>query len=199
MLWEHNAQNECHSGLTREKFKQFSLGSRLHFGKRKAVVAFNDDSSDDKAKTVEAKSEAEIHLIKEGLKSNVNLRNIMSINDEQLDALCAKAYKMTGIKKNQVLIQQGDLFADKWDIEVKVFPNPSTNGNFTLQLDRLQADESLEIVVYNLIGKKIQSFHIQPQAGYFQQEVNLGYMAKGIYMLQIVKGDQKITKRLSFI
>lgn len=92
-----------------------------------------------------------------------------------------------------------DLFADKWDIEVKVFPNPSTNGNFTLQLDRLQADESLEIVVYNLIGKKIQSFHIQPQAGYFQQEVNLGHMAKGIYMLQIVKGDQKITKRLSFI
>ncbi|MEM8889733.1 MAG: T9SS type A sorting domain-containing protein [Bacteroidota bacterium] len=92
-----------------------------------------------------------------------------------------------------------DLFADKWDIEVKVFPNPSTNGNFTLQLDRLEAGENLEVVVYNLIGKKIQSFQIQSQAGYFQQEVNLGHMAKGIYMLQIIKGDQKITKRLSFI
>ncbi|MDW3645765.1 MAG: T9SS type A sorting domain-containing protein [Bacteroidia bacterium] len=92
-----------------------------------------------------------------------------------------------------------DLFADKWDIEVKVFPNPSTSGTFTLQLDKLQADESLEIVVYNLIGKKIQSFRIQTQQGYFQQEVKLGNMAKGIYMLQIVKGDQKITKRLSYI
>ncbi|MEL6253078.1 MAG: T9SS type A sorting domain-containing protein [Bacteroidota bacterium] len=92
-----------------------------------------------------------------------------------------------------------ELLTDKWELEVKVFPNPSTNGNFTLQLDKLHADESLEIVVYNLIGKKIQSYRIQQQHGYFQQEINLGHMAKGIYMLQIIKGDQKITKRLSFI
>ena len=38
----------------------------------------------------------------------------MSISDEQLDTLVRMAYKKTDIKKGQVLIQQGDLFADKF-------------------------------------------------------------------------------------
>ena len=48
------------------------------------------------------------------MQSNANLRALMSISDEQLDTLVRMAYKKTDIKKGQVLIQQGDLFADKF-------------------------------------------------------------------------------------
>ena len=40
----------------------------------------------------------------------------MTITDEQAETMCKLAYKQTDIKKGQVHIQQGDLFADKFYI-----------------------------------------------------------------------------------
>lgn len=56
----------------------------------------------------------------------------MSIKDDQLETLCKLAYKMTGIKKGEVLIQQGDLFADKFYIVDK--------GSFTFSVSKKSSE-----------------------------------------------------------
>ncbi|CAD7940719.1 unnamed protein product [Amoebophrya sp. A25] len=124
--------------LTREKFKQFNLGARLHFGKRKAVVAPTGEKSE--GKSLLPKSEEETQLIKDGLKSNANLRAIMQITEDQLDTLCSTAYKKSGIAKGEVLIQQGDLFADKFyivDEGTFQFHIAKTKGGAECETDRV--------------------------------------------------------------
>ncbi|CAD7949721.1 unnamed protein product [Amoebophrya sp. A120] len=134
--------------LTRDKFRQFNLSSKLHFAKRKAVVAppsgegsgEEDGSGSSKPREpLLPKTDAEKEQIKEGLRANSNLRAVMQINGEQMDALTQCAYKKSGIAKGETLIKQGELFAEKFYIvaegtfEFSIAERPGRAGN---EIDR---------------------------------------------------------------
>eukprot|EP00392_Amoebophrya_sp_AT5.2_P003679 g3684.t1 len=152
--------------LTREKFKQFNLGARLHFGKRKAVVAMSGGpgggisdrvsgtttgtsagviSQSSKARQQKTpKTDAEKQTIKDGLKSNANLRAIMQITEEQLDVLTTCAYKQTDIKKGDVLIKEGDLFATKFFIV--------QDGRFQFQVSKKEGADCETDRIFTSVG-----------------------------------------------
>ena len=69
---------------------------------------------------------------------------------------------------------------------VVVYPNPS-NGNFTIQVP--DGFIGSNAIIYNLFGQSIKAFSIDDA----NQNVNL---EKGVYLLQIQKDNQVITKKI---
>lgn len=67
-----------------------------------------------------------------------------------------------------------------------VYPNPS-NGNFTIQVP--DSFIGSKAVIYNLLGQSIKAFSIDEM----NQNTNL---EKGVYLLQIQKGNQVSTKKI---
>ena len=67
-----------------------------------------------------------------------------------------------------------------------VYPNPS-NGNFTIQVS--DSFIGSKAVIYNLLGQSIKAFSIDE----VNQNTNL---EKGVYLLQIQKGNQVSTKKI---
>lgn len=84
-------------------------------------------------------------------------------------------------------------------IDIRVYPNPSSSGNFTLDIGPLSAGEQIRVKVYNLIGKEVFSRQISSRAGRYIETIHLGNYARGMYMLEVIRGDDKQTRRLSFI
>ena len=70
--------------------------------------------------------------------------------------------------------------------EFKIYPNPS-NGNFNIEID-----ENLigaKATIFNLLGQKIKAFDLKTT-------ITNQYLNKGIYLLEIEKGNDKTTKKL---
>lgn len=106
--------------LTRDKFKSFRLGEKLSFAKRRAVVAAEDADGQRQKKeagaggpNITTKTEAEIQLIKTAIQNNKNLSQIIQMDDDKLSRLAECAYKKR-VLKGSVVIQQGEIFADKF-------------------------------------------------------------------------------------
>jgi hypothetical protein len=75
-----------------------------------------------------------------------------------------------------------------------LFPNPST-GNFRLQFNTAASD-LVELQVYDLSGRSVYAKNYRDVSGFFDQEVSLGNMAKGIYLLRVVNGGKLTTRKL---
>ena len=74
----------------------------------------------------------------------------MSITEEQVDTLCRVAYKQTKIKKGEVLIQEGDLFADKFYIV--------DSGSFSFHVKKQYAENETDRVGFVGTAKEGSSF-----------------------------------------
>lgn len=75
-----------------------------------------------------------------------------------------------------------------------LFPNPSS-GNFQLQFNAASSD-SVELRVYDLAGRSVYVKDYTNVSGFFDQEVSLGNVAKGIYLLRVVNGGKLTTRKL---
>lgn len=82
--------------------------------------------------------------------------------------------------------------------DLKVYPNPSTNGYFNINFTNLSRESTLNIKIYNLIGKEVYTERI-PSGQDYDSTIRLNELPRGVYILEISNGSQKQTKRLSFI
>ena len=69
-----------------------------------------------------------------------------------------------------------------------VYPNPST-GNFTVWLKNYQANNSVEVNVYNYIGQKVKTIIAQGAVNNQIQVNSLG-LEKGMYLVEVKSGDE---------
>ena len=69
--------------------------------------------------------------------------------------------------------------------ELSVFPNPTTE-NISVQDN---ADAVGQIVVFNLLGKKIKVFEASKGEHYY-----IGDLAKGVYLVQLVGRNKQVVK-----
>jgi hypothetical protein len=84
-------------------------------------------------------------------------------------------------------------------VQLTVFPNPSSTGKFSVAVEDLRPRAVLEVRVFNLIGGEIYSTTLVATSGKETLEISLASAPTGIYMLEISLGDEKITRRISFI
>lgn len=82
---------------------------------------------------------------------------------------------------------------------VKIYPNPSKTGIFHLEFNQIKREDVINLRVYNLIGKEVVNETIQQEEGLFKTSFHLEALPKGMYILQITQGDNKLTRRISFI
>ncbi|MEM6264671.1 MAG: T9SS type A sorting domain-containing protein [Bacteroidota bacterium] len=82
---------------------------------------------------------------------------------------------------------------------INVYPNPSHSGDFWVKLELLPTEKSTHVRVYNLLGKLILADKVSSNEVHYNKSFSLSNMPKGVYMLEVTQGDQRMTRRLSFI
>jgi hypothetical protein len=98
--------------------------------------------------------------------------------------------------RGDIYFQQngGDFIA-----QLAVYPNPSTTGDFTVEFSSLNPHQDIYIRVYSLIGKEVFSKTIPAANGFYEEQFSVQQMPRGVYFLEISNGEQKQTRRLSYI
>ena len=97
----------------------------------------------------------------------------------------------TSLSNNIVEKEQSSIF----DNNVKLYPNPATEENLTVQFDLEKNLKQLEISINDITGKHFSSEIYQ---NVYKNEVNLNVKnyPKGVYLLTITtKSSEQITKR----
>jgi len=132
--------------LTREKFKTFRLAEKLNFFKRKAVMANDEAPAADSKVEIDrdhTKTSAEINLIKTAIKNNKNLSQIIQMDEDKLNRLADCAYKMQ-VSKDTVIIQQGEIFADKFYVV--------QSGEFSFHVKQVGNSETEKVAQSSFMG-----------------------------------------------
>lgn len=75
-------------------------------------------------------------------------------------------------------------FSSTSSTSISVFPNPTTH-----YFQVSHNDEIAELVITDLLGKKVKLFRYAPDAQYDVQDLR-----KGMYLVQILSEDQKVLK-----
>ncbi len=75
------------------------------------------------------------------------------------------------------------------EIKVTIYPNPATDFISVSNEDKVS-----EIVIYNLVGRKIKTFEVESGARY-----NISDLVEGMYLIQILNHAKKVitTQRIS--
>ncbi len=76
-----------------------------------------------------------------------------------------------------------------------VYPNPSADKKINVVCDLKSADKN-SVAIYNLTGAKVYEKELGSQAGFFNQEIDLGHLSGGVYVLQLQSGGQSVTKKV---
>ena len=83
--------------------------------------------------------------------------------------------------------------------EISVYPNPSTTGDFSVELREATPGTLITIKVYNLIGHEVFSRQVVVRTGLHREVISLHNAPKGVYMLELIQGQEKLSRRLSYI
>ncbi|MFK8103982.1 MAG: T9SS type A sorting domain-containing protein [Saprospiraceae bacterium] len=88
------------------------------------------------------------------------------------------------------LVADASVVVNRSAVKVKVYPNPASNF---IGL-RYKGSAVKELVIYNLLGKKMKSFLYNADQTY-----NIASLPKGMYLVRIIGHDNKVikTQRLS--
>jgi len=80
--------------------------------------------------------------------------------------------------------------------EVSIFPNPSTNGKFTLHIQPQFSEQNMELRVYNVLGEEVTNPIYS--TGNSLTEINLCSNPGGVYLLMINDGLKIFARRIVF-
>jgi photosystem II stability/assembly factor-like uncharacterized protein len=83
------------------------------------------------------------------------------------------------------------------DLGVNVYPNPSSSGIFKVAYTRFSNEMEATMQVIGLDGLPLNSQKMVRQNNTFEGEINASNLATGIYLLQIVSGEQKAVVKIS--
>jgi len=78
--------------------------------------------------------------------------------------------------------------------DFKVFPNPS-DGNFTVKF-RSDDTGNVDIVIYDLLGRKVVNQSYKNQFNNFEENLELGSLAGGIYILSVKRANKMSSHKI---
>ncbi len=81
------------------------------------------------------------------------------------------------------------------DKAVSIYPNPSSDGIFNLTLNHVLS-KNLTIKVFDSTGKLVHRQKTQQQGLLFHQKIQLQNPPKGMYIVEVNDGTQRVTKKL---
>ena len=81
------------------------------------------------------------------------------------------------------------------DITFHIYPNPSTNGFFTIMNDLKQVNENSSIKIFDANGRLVIEKKIVHN-GFTVKKINTDKLDPGIYIVSLINGDKLINKKL---
>ncbi len=81
------------------------------------------------------------------------------------------------------------------ELESRAYPNPS-NGNVTLDFHLVEEGQPLNIMVYDLMGRKVKDFEYNDASGAYSMNLEMQDLRAGVYNLVASHGDGKFNQRL---
>lgn len=83
------------------------------------------------------------------------------------------------------------------NVQFAVYPNPVKNNQITLVYDNAKAQSNNAVVeIYNTFGQQVFSTKLNNASGLFQRNIQLNNLAKGVYILKFVQGNDMKTEKL---
>lgn len=76
------------------------------------------------------------------------------------------------------------------DFNVSVFPNPSTNGSFTLNFNVVNGSD-VEVRILNVLGSVVYSENLKNFKGTYNKKITLENVSEGIYFTDVIKGNER--------
>ena len=69
---------------------------------------------------------------------------------------------------------------------INIYPNPNT-GNFTLNLEKLNHDENINIVIYNTDGTLLKQINVEKD----KKEYNVSLNRKGLFIIRVTSNNNQ--------
>lgn len=83
------------------------------------------------------------------------------------------------------------------NVSFGVYPNPSTDKKINVIYDMPAGNaEANTVTIFNLTGAKVFETKIANTSGFFNQEIDLGALNTGVYVLQFQSGNYSTTKKI---
>lgn len=111
------------------------------------------------------------------------------IDDEAADTGTLESWSLEVCSSEAVLGVNNYVFED-----FTVFPNPS-DGNFKV---RFKSDElgDVDILIYDILGRKVVEKTFKNASNRFEEEMDLGSVSGGIYLLSVKRGNKMSSHKL---
>jgi subtilisin-like proprotein convertase family protein len=127
----------------------------------------------------------------------LNVFNNLNPNGDWLIGIRDLAAADTGNVQSYTLTicsQQATLSSEVLDDSVfTIYPNPN-NGSFNIQFNSNSVDE-IKILVHDIRGRQVFGKNFA-NSGLFNENVNLGNVQSGVYMVTVLNGAQKQVKKI---
>lgn len=78
---------------------------------------------------------------------------------------------------------------------LSIFPNPSSD-NFTVYLNSNSHIEQAQLSILDISGRLVQTEEISFNQNSFRKTIDVSNLQSGIYLVQVLSGKEKITKKL---
>ncbi|MEP0480587.1 MAG: T9SS type A sorting domain-containing protein, partial [Nonlabens sp.] len=76
---------------------------------------------------------------------------------------------------------------------LSIYPNPN-NGNFNILFDNASSN-NVGVTVFDLSGRSVFKRSYETSSS-FNQNINLGSVSTGMYLVNIIDGNRTITKKI---
>lgn len=77
-----------------------------------------------------------------------------------------------------------------------VFPNPAQDKKINLVYDRKTGSDKNTVSIYSITGALVYEKQIGNTSGFFNQEIDLGNLNNGVYVLKFQSGEYTTTKKI---
>jgi hypothetical protein len=84
-------------------------------------------------------------------------------------------------------------------LSLDVYPNPSPSGEFVIELRYPDPGETIEVKVFSLLGNEVYAVAVASEEGVFRGKIQLRHLPKGVYLIEARAGQEKVTRRISYI
>lgn len=108
-----------------------------------------------------------------------------------LSMLCTQAQGPIAVQSQQA--EKNKLGLE--DKDISIYPNPSSNGIFTISADNVSA-KKIELRIMNVIGNEVLREVYSNLDGSFSKTVDLNNFAKGLYYVKLETDQFSVVRRV---
>lgn len=105
-----------------------------------------------------------------------------------IDGCDGRAMRTSNLDPDPEIVDEDKVVEDEVKSEVKIYPNPSSNGKITIDLTDVTKSH---LLIYSLDGRIVKEMF-----GEGKTAIDLSHLKKGIYLVKITSQEKTIYKRI---